>query len=320
MTDVKKKTEKKAEDTTEGHQKEPIEKTRPTSEEPKKEDAVEASEKIEEKPDVEKVKKPVLETPTEEKTVEDKSKEGKTKEQQIKTVETSEDKAEKPVLETSTEKVETIEEPKEKLEKEQPKEQQVETVKTPEIKKEKTETKETTPKEKPVETKPQKATEEPKKPAKKKDEVDEDFQYIVRIANTDIDGDKTVVMGIAQIKGIGRHMAVLVADATGLDKKLKMGKLTDKQIEKIKVIVEDIESIAPGWMLNHRKDIDTGEDIHLVGGDVELRLRDDVNLLKMIRSYRGIRHETGLSVRGQRTRANNRRGLALGVSKKRPGA
>jgi len=282
LTDEKKKTEVKAEDTTEEHQKEPIEKPQPASEEkldenvseePKKEDAVKTSENVEEKPDVEKV--------------------------------------EKPILEKSTEKKETIEEPKE---------QQVEKVEGSEIKEEKTEPKETKSKEKPVETKPKKGTEEPKKPSKKKDEVDEDYQYIVRIANTDIGGDKTVVMGIAQIKGIGRHMAVLIANATGLDKKLKMGKLTDKQIDKIKVILEDIEGIAPGWMLNHRKDIDTGENIHLISSDVELRLRDDVNLLKMIRSYRGVRHETGLSVRGQRTRANNRRGLALGVSKKRPGA
>ena len=156
-----------------------------------------------------------------------------------------------------------------------------------------------------------------KKPAKKGEE-DEDFQYIVRIANTDIDGSKTVVMGIAQIKGIGRHMANLIADATGIDKKLKMGKLSDKQIEKIREMLERVDQIAPGWMLNHRKDIDTGKDIHLISADVDLRLRDDINLLKMIRSYRGVRHETGLSVRGQRTRANNRRGLALGVSKKRP--
>jgi len=282
LTDEKKKTEVKAEDTTEEHHKEPVEEPQPASEDPKKEDAIKTSENAEEKPDVEKV--------------------------------------EKPILEKSTEKKETIEEPKEKLEKEEPKKQQVEKVEASEIKEEKTEPKETKSKEKPVETKPKKGTEEPKKPSKKKDEVDEDYQYIVRIANTDIGGDKTVVMGIAQIKGIGRHMAVLIANATGLDKKLKMGKLTDKQIDKIKVILEDIESIAPGWMLNHRKDIDTGEDIHLISSDVELRLRDDVNLLKMIRSYRGVRHETGLSVRGQRTRANNRRGLALGVSKKRPGA
>lgn len=285
MTDEKKKTKKKAEDAT----KKPVEKPQPASEEKVEEnisegqkikDAVEASEKVEEKPDVEKVDKTVLETPTEEKTVE------------------AEDKPKK----------------------EETKEQKVKTVKTPESKEGKTEPKEPVkPKEKPVETKPQKST-EPKKPAKKQDEKDEDFQYIVRIANTDIEGDKTLIMGIAQIKGIGRHMAVLIADATGIDKKIKMGKLTDTQIEKIKKALEDIQNIAPGWMLNHRKDIDTGKDIHLISSDVELRLRDDVNLLKMIRSYRGIRHETGLSVRGQRTRANNRRGLSLGVSKKRPGA
>ena len=42
-----------------------------------------------------------------------------------------------------------------------------------------------------------------------------------------------------------------------------------------------------------------------------------INLLKMIRSYKGIRHETGLPARGQRTRAKSRRGLAMGVSRKR---
>jgi len=169
------------------------------------------------------------------------------------------------------------------------------------------------------EKKPVKEKHGEKKPGKKKEDADEDFQYIVRIANADIDGNKNIVMGLAQIKGIGRHMASLIADATGLDKKLKMGKLTEQQIEKIKTLLEDIEKIAPGWMLNHRKDIDSGKDIHLLSTDVDLKLRDDVNLLKMIRSYRGIRHESSLPVRGQRTRANNRRGLALGVSKKRPG-
>ena len=38
--------------------------------------------------------------------------------------------------------------------------------------------------------------------------------------------------------------------------------------------------------------------------------------MKMIRSYRGVRHELGLPVRGQRTKANGRQGLAMGVSRK----
>lgn len=161
------------------------------------------------------------------------------------------------------------------------------------------------------------ALKEEKKPEKKKDEKKGDFKYIVRIANTDVDGDRTVVMGLSQIKGIGRHMAVLITDAAGINRTTKVGDLKDPQIDRIRDVLADLPKVAPGWMLNHRKDLDTGDDIHLISSEVELDLRDDINLLKMIRSYRGIRHETGLRVRGQRTRANNRRGLALGVSKKR---
>ncbi len=154
---------------------------------------------------------------------------------------------------------------------------------------------------------------ESKKPDKKKDS---DFNYIVRIANTDIDGEKKIIFGLTQIKGLGRRMATYVADAAGIDRSIKCGNLSDSQLEKINQVLEYMHEKAPSWILNHRKDFDTGKDLHLIGSDVEMRLRDDVNLLKMIRSYRGIRHETNLRVRGQRTRANNRKGLSLGVSKK----
>lgn len=171
------------------------------------------------------------------------------------------------------------------------------------------------PKEEPVKIDSKKELE---KPAKKKDEKDTDFNYIVRIANADIEGEKKVAFGLTQIKGIGRRMATFVADTAGIDRKTKCGNLTDSQLEKINEVLGNLSKKAPSWMLNHRKDFDTGEDIHLISTEVELRLRDEINLLKMIRSYRGTRHESGLSVRGQRTRANNRKGLALGVSKKRP--
>ena len=284
MTDKKKKKEEKAEDTPKEQKEEPLAKPQPASE-GKPEESISEKQKGED----------AIET----------SEKGEEK--------PGIEKAEKPVLETPTEKEKIIEEPEGKSEEEES-EKQGEKVETSEIKEEKTERGESQLiEEKPIKTEPKKDL---KKPPEKKDE---DFQYIVRIVNTDIDGEKNVVMGLAQIKGIGRHMAVLIADATRIDKKVKIGKLTDAQIEKIKEVLENIHNTAPGWMLNHRKDIDTGNDIHLISSEVDLRLRDDVNLLKMIRSYRGIRHESGLSVRGQRTRANNRKGLALGVSKKRPG-
>ena len=169
-------------------------------------------------------------------------------------------------------------------------------------------------KDEPVKGKPKIET---KEAPEKKDVREDDFKYIVRIANTDIDGNKKVVHGLTQIKGIGWHMAVLVADAAGMDRKIKIGDLTDTQIEKIKEVLDNLDKTAPSWMLNHRKDYDTGKDFHLISSDVDLRLRDNINLLKMVRSYRGIRHEMGLAVRGQRTRANGRRGLAIGVSRKR---
>ncbi len=160
-----------------------------------------------------------------------------------------------------------------------------------------------------------KADKKDKSSDKKKE--DEDFQYIVRIANTDLDGNKTVIFGVSQIKGIGRRLATIIIDRCNINRSKKIGKLTEKEIESIRVNLEKISDSAPSWMLNHRKDIETGKDIHLISTDIDLRLRDDVNLLKMIRSYRGVRHESNLPVRGQRTRANNRTGLTLGVSKKR---
>ena len=148
-------------------------------------------------------------------------------------------------------------------------------------------------------------------------EHDDDFQYIVRIANTDIDGEKTVIHGIASIKGVGRHMSSLIVENSKLDSKQKMGYLKDKQIEAIQKAIEEIKQTAPVWMLNHRKHYETGENVHLIGPQIEMQLRDEVNIMKKIRSYRGTRHEQGLPARGQRTRANNRKGLSLGVSKRR---
>ena len=158
---------------------------------------------------------------------------------------------------------------------------------------------------------------EAKKVKKEEDKKKDDFRYIVRIANTDIDGEKKLVRGLTSIRGIGMHMSALITDETGIDRDIKIGNLTDSQIEKIKEALDGIEESAPAWMLNHRKDYETGEDIHLIGSDIDMRLRDEVNIMKKIRSYKGIRHERGLPARGQRTRANNRSGLTLGVSKRR---
>jgi small subunit ribosomal protein S13 len=49
---------------------------------------------------------------------------------------------------------------------------------------------------------------------------------------------------------------------------------------------------------------------------MDMRKQEDINILKKIRGYRGIRHENGQKVRGQRTKAHGRTGLTVGVVKK----
>jgi small subunit ribosomal protein S13 len=157
------------------------------------------------------------------------------------------------------------------------------------------------------------------KGSKKGDESDEenpDFKYIVRIASTDIDGHKTVENGLTSIKGIGTRLGEILADRAGVDRKLKMGDLTDEQVDKLIETVSKITEIMPPWTLNRQNDIETGEDLHLYGAEIFTYKREDLNRLKKIRCYRGIRHERGHKVRGQRTRSNGRTGLTVGVVKK----
>src|SRR3989338_1433574 len=73
----------------------------------------------------------------------------------------------------------------------------------------------------------------------------------------------------------------------------------------------------PAWMLNRRKDLETGENNHLFGGDLKFARESDVKRLKRIRAYRGMRHAIGQPVRGQRTRSHFRHGRSVGVQKQK---
>ena len=144
----------------------------------------------------------------------------------------------------------------------------------------------------------------------------EDFRYIVRFANTDLNGARFVLYALQNVKGIGPRVAEAVADLAGVSRTERIGNLTEAQTEQMEQIVASLHDRVPPWMVNRPGDPDTGADLHLVGSDVDLRRRDDINRMKMIRSYRGVRHEQGQKVRGQRTRSNGRTGLTVGVIKK----
>ncbi len=145
---------------------------------------------------------------------------------------------------------------------------------------------------------------------------DESFNFIVRIANSDIDGQKKVVIGLQSIKGIGARTAQTIANRASVDRTERLGTLNEDQVKELEELVQSYVEYAPSWAVNRQMDYESGADIHLLGIDLDMVNADDVNRMKMIRSYRGIRHETHKKVRGQKTRTNGRKGLTLGVKRK----
>jgi small subunit ribosomal protein S13 len=153
--------------------------------------------------------------------------------------------------------------------------------------------------------------------AKKKENSEQDeIKHIVRIANTDLEGKKSVQYSLTGIKGINRRIARIISDRSNVDPTATIGYLEDEKIDSLKKTIEEIESILPTWMLNRRKDLLTGDDKHILATEVLLTKTEDLNTLKKTRSYRGVRHERGHKVRGQRTRSSGRKGLTVGVKRK----
>lgn len=148
-------------------------------------------------------------------------------------------------------------------------------------------------------------------------EKEKEFKYVVRILDTDLDGKDSVMQSLCGIKGLGRRVAKAIAFFAGINPDATMGELSDNEIERLKGVIKNIEKRLPEWMLNRRKDLITGENKHIVGSDLLLKQEEDINLMRKIRSYKGIRHERGLKVRGQRTSSTGRKGVAVGVSRKK---
>jgi small subunit ribosomal protein S13 len=135
--------------------------------------------------------------------------------------------------------------------------------------------------------------------------------------NTDLQGSRPVQYAITGIKGIGRRTARIITETAGIDPTATIGYLPDEDIARLDETITTFEQHTPAWMLNRRKDFATGEDKHLLGQDIDMTIREDLNDLKKVRAYRGLRHERGLKVRGQRTKSTGRRGSTIGVSKKK---
>lgn len=142
-------------------------------------------------------------------------------------------------------------------------------------------------------------------------------EKIIRILSKDIEGKMSIYAGLTKIKGISWSVSNTICKILGIDKKRKIGSLSQEEIKKITELVKTKK--FPSYINNRRKDFETGENKHLIGSDLELQKDFDIKRLKKIKSYRGFRHMSGLPSRGQRTKGNFRPNKMKGAGIKKKG-
>jgi len=107
---------------------------------------------------------------------------------------------------------------------------------------------------------------------------------MARIAGIDLPKNKRGVIGLTYIFGIGSSTAKQILADNGIDENIKVSDWDDDQLAKIRTTVEQIK----------------------VEGALRSEIQLNIKRLMDIGCYRGIRHRSGLPLRGQRTKNNSR--------------
>ncbi len=106
-----------------------------------------------------------------------------------------------------------------------------------------------------------------------------------RIAGVDIPNDKQVWVALTYIYGIGKTTSYKILKDVGINPTIRAKELSEEEVAKINAEIERN---------------------YIVEGQLRRQVNQNINRLKEIGCYRGIRHRRGLPVRGQQTQANAR--------------
>ncbi len=106
-----------------------------------------------------------------------------------------------------------------------------------------------------------------------------------RLIGVEIPDKKRTVIALTYIFGIGNARAAKICQAMGLDQDKHAKALSEEEL---------------GLLASHL------QKNYTVEGALRRQVAQNINRLREIASYRGLRHRRGLPVRGQRTRTNAR--------------
>merc|ERR1712188_94825 len=96
-----------------------------------------------------------------------------------------------------------------------------------------------------------------------------EFQHILRVLNTNIDGRHKVPFAITAIRGIGRRFANIICKKAEIDPNKRAGELGPDEIEKIVTVISRPLQFIPEWMVNRTKDIKDGKTTHVVANALD---------------------------------------------------
>lgn len=108
---------------------------------------------------------------------------------------------------------------------------------------------------------------------------------MLRIAGVNVPDDKRIVVSLTYVFGIGPNTAKKIVEEVGVSPQKRTRELSEKEQNELRNYVEKKLKVE---------------------GELKHEVRDNVKRLKEVGCYRGIRHQRGLPVRGQRTKTNNR--------------
>ena len=124
-------------------------------------------------------------------------------------------------------------------------------------------------------------------------ELGDDFSYILRLADSDIDGLRPIAQGLTSIPGVGKRTAGQICRMAEIDGTKLGGHLNDDEQNRIRSTIDEYALNVPWWLVNRQRDLQSNEDAHIIGTEVKLTRKDDVSRLASIKTYRGIRHRSG---------------------------
>ena len=107
---------------------------------------------------------------------------------------------------------------------------------------------------------------------------------MARIAGVDLPREKRVEIGLTYIYGIGKVTSQKILATTGVNPDTRIKDLSDEEVNNLRKAIDEFT----------------------VEGDLRREIALNIKRLRDIRCYRGIRHQKGLPVRGQKTKTNAR--------------